>query len=65
MNEKEFMFEQVLTNSDSNKVFVYKVTNNCGDNRLTTFNFDKAYDKFIEHKELGDYVTIELIEVEK
>lgn len=48
MNEKEFMFEQVLTNSDSNKVFVYKVTNNCGANHLATFDFNKAYDKLIE-----------------
>lgn len=65
MNEKEFMFEQVHINSDSHMVFVYKVTNSCGQNHLTTFDFDRAYDKLIELKGLGDYSTIELIEVER
>lgn len=65
MNEKEFMFEQVHINSDSNMVFVYKVTNSCGQNHLITFDFDRAYDKLIERKGLGDYPNMELIQVER
>lgn len=65
ITEKEFMFEQIHINSDSNNVFVYKVTNNCGQNHLTTFDFDRAYDKLIERKGLGDYPNMELIQVER
>lgn len=61
---KELYYDQVHTNSDCNKTFVYKVTNNCGANHLTTFSWDRAYDKYVERITAKDYPVIELIEVE-
>ena len=64
-NGKELMYEQLIYYTDDHKIKVYKVTNNCGTNHLTTFNYDKAYDMYIERLKVGDYPEIELIEVEE
>ena len=66
--DKEFMFEQlsigcIYTNKPMVKV--YKVTNSCGQNHLTTFSYDRAWDMYVERLAVGDYPTIELIEVEE
>ena len=65
MNYEENMkYEEVHANSDSNNTFVYRVTNNCGVNHITTFSWEVAYAKYIERLDSGDYPQIELIEVE-
>lgn len=64
-NDKEFMLEQLLYNTDDHKVKVYKVTNSCGQNHLTTFSYDRAWVMYVERLDVGDYPEIELIEVEE
>lgn len=68
MTDKEFTLEQLLircVHTNKPMVKVYKVTNNCGQNHLTTFSYDKAWDKYAERLKVGDYPAIELIEVEE
>ena len=64
-NDKELMYEQLMHNTDDYKIKVYKVTNNCGQNHLTTFSYDRAWDMYVERLNAGDYPEIELIEVEQ
>lgn len=64
-NGKELRYEQLMYNTDDHKIKVYKVTNNCGANHLTTFSYDRAYDMYVERLKVGDYPEIELIEVEE
>ena len=64
-NDKELMLERLMYNTDDYKVKVYKVTNNCRQNYLTTFSYDKAWDMYVERLDVGDYPEIELIEVEE
>ena len=63
--DKELMLERLMYNTDSHKIKVYKVTNNCGQNHLTTFSYDRAWDMYVERLDVGDYPEIELIEVEE
>ena len=64
-NDKELMLERLMYNTDDHKIKVYKVTNNCRQNHLTTFSYDKAWDMYVERLDVGDYPEIELIEVEE
>ena len=64
-NDKELMLEQLMYNTDDHKIKVYKVTNNCGTNHLTTFSYDRAWDMYVERLNARDYPNIELIEVEE
>ena len=63
--DKELMLEQLMYNTDDHKIKVYKVTNNCGTNHLTTFSYDRAWDMYVERLDARDYPEIELIEVEE
>ena len=64
-SDKELMLERLMYNTDDHKIKVYKVTNNCGTNHLTTFSYDKAWDMYVERLDARDYPEIELIEVEE
>lgn len=64
-SDKELMLEQLMYNTDDHKIKVYKVTNNCGRNYLTTFSYDRAWDMYVERLNARDYPEIELIEVEE
>ena len=64
-NDKELMLERLMYNTDDHKIKVYKVTNNCGQNHLTTFSYDRAWDMYVERLSVRDYPEIELIEVEE
>ena len=64
-NDKELMLEQLMYNTDDHKIKIYKVTNNCGTNYLTTFSYDRAWDMYVERLDARDYPEIELIEVEE
>ena len=64
-SDKELMLEQLMYNTDDHKIKVYKVTNNCGTNHLTTFSYDRAWDMYVERLDARDYPEIELIEVEE
>ena len=64
-SDKELMLEQLMYNTDDHKIKVYKVTNNCGTNHLTTFSYDRAWNMYVERLDARDYPEIELIEVEE
>ena len=64
-NDKELMLERLMYNTDDHKIKVYKVTNNCGTNHLTTFSYDRAWDMYVKRLSVRDYPEIKLIEVEE
>ena len=63
-SREKLMYDNMSYYANENTIKVYKVTNNCGATHLITFDWDKAWNKYIERENKRDYPEIEMWEVE-